>query len=58
MAVAATFPVRLLLHYSSPSPPSRPMAAALVPYQSREDYGLTRAGSDASTPGVALGRVA
>ena len=58
MTFAATFPVRLLLHYSSPTPPSRPMASVLVPFQSRECHDeSTQAGSAALPPAVALGRV-
>jgi hypothetical protein len=44
MAAAAAFPLRLALHYSSTSHPSRPMAALIVPDQSREGYESTRAG--------------
>ena len=58
MAFAATFPVRLLLHYSSPSPPSRPMAAALVPSQSREWDEPTRAGHGIPALSVVPGRLA
>ena len=45
---AAAFPLRMVRYYASPLPLSRPMAAALVPYQSREWDEPTRAGDDNS----------
>jgi hypothetical protein len=56
MAMAAAFPLRLALHYSSP--PSRPMAAAIVPHQSRGDHETTHAGYESLPPAVVPGRVA
>jgi hypothetical protein len=43
-AAAAALPVRLALHYASPSRPSRPMAVLILPDQSREGHESTRAG--------------
>jgi hypothetical protein len=57
VAAAAAFPLRLALHYASPSPPSRPMAAAIVPHQSREDHETTQAGYESLPPAVVPGRV-
>ncbi len=56
VAAAAAFPLRLALHYSSP--PSRPMAAAIAPYQSRVENKTTHAGYDSFPPAAVPGRVA
>jgi hypothetical protein len=57
VAAAAAFPLRLAMHYASPSPPSRPMAAAIVPHQSREDDETTLAGYESLLPAAVPGRV-
>jgi hypothetical protein len=56
IAVAAAFPLRYGLHYAFPSRPSRPMAALIVPDQSREGRESTRAGYE--LPPAVPGRVA
>jgi len=55
--MAVTFPLRLTLHHLSSPPRSRPMAAALAPYQSRELQAVPPAGYE---PHLSLvsGRVA
>jgi hypothetical protein len=58
VASAAVFPVRLALHYASFSPPSRPMAAAIVPLQSRWEDETTHAGYEDLPPAFVPGRVA
>jgi hypothetical protein len=57
-AAAAAFPLRLALHYASPPPPSRPMAALILAHQSRGDNETTHAGYDTLPPPDVPGRVA
>ena len=57
VAAAAAFPVRLALHYASPSAPSRPMAALML-HQSRGDHETTHAGYETLPPSLVPGRVA
>jgi hypothetical protein len=58
VAATASLPLRLALHYASPSRPSRPMAAPIVPDQSREGYESIRAGYEMLVPPVVPGGVA
>jgi hypothetical protein len=58
VAAATAFPVRMALHYASLSPPSRPMAALIVPDQSREGRESTRAGYEMLVPPAVPGGVA
>ena len=44
LAVAALFPLRLASYYASSSPPTRPIAAVMLPSQSRQDDETTGAG--------------
>jgi hypothetical protein len=47
IGAAAIFPLRLALYYAFPFPPSRPVAAVILPSQSRKGYETTRAGCGA-----------
>jgi hypothetical protein len=58
VAAAAVLPLRLALHYASPSPPSRPMAAVILPHQSRGDHKTTHAGYETLPTPLVPGRVA
>jgi hypothetical protein len=58
VAAAATFPLRLMLHYSSPTPPSRPMAALIMRDPSREGHESTPAGYEMPLPPAVPGGVA
>ena len=57
VAAAAAFPLRLALHYASPSPPSRPMAALILTHQSRGERETTQAGHEGLAVAVVPGRV-
>jgi hypothetical protein len=58
VAAAALLPLRLALHYASEPPTSRPMAALVLPHQSRESSHSTRARQELRRSSAALGRVA
>jgi hypothetical protein len=47
IGAAAIFPFRLALYHAFPSPPSRAVAAVILPSQSRKDYETTCAGCGA-----------
>ncbi|MGH2964008.1 MAG: hypothetical protein ACRDMH_01325 [Solirubrobacterales bacterium] len=47
IGVAAIFPLRLALYHAFPSPPSRPVAAVILPSHSRKGYETSRAGCGA-----------
>lgn len=57
VAAATALSLRLAVHYAFPSPPSRPMAALIMPDQSREGYESTRAGYEMLLPPAVPGAV-
>jgi hypothetical protein len=57
LAAATSLSLRLAVHYAFPSPPLRPMAALILPDQSREGYESTRAGYEMLVPPAVPGAV-